>query len=59
MSKLIMELTAITCAESVDVTAMNVISTIAAAPPDPATVMAAYGRTRPFPTSVVVMRCSS
>jgi hypothetical protein len=34
------ELTAITCADSVDVTAMKVMSTTAAAPPGPAMVRA-------------------
>lgn len=52
-----MELTAITCAESVDVTAMNVIRRIAAAPPLPAIVIAAYGRTSPPLTSLVVILC--
>lgn len=40
MSKLIIELTAMTCADSVDVTAMKVMRTTAAAPPLPAMVMA-------------------
>jgi hypothetical protein len=40
-SKLRIELTAITCAESVDVHAMNVMRSTAAAPPLPAIVIAA------------------
>lgn len=54
-SKLRIELTAMTCAERVDVHAMKVISRTAAAPPLPAIVIAAYGRTRPLLTSVVVI----
>lgn len=45
-----------TCADSVDVTAMNVMRRMAAAPPFPAIAMAAYGRTSPLLTSVDVMR---
>lgn len=45
-----------TCAESVDVTAINVIRITAAAPPLPAMVRAEYGKTRPELTSDAVMR---
>jgi hypothetical protein len=40
ISKLMIEDTAMTCADSVEVTAMKVISRIAVAPPFPAMVMA-------------------
>lgn len=47
-----------TCAESVDVHAMKVMRRTAAAPPLPAMVMAAYGRTRPLLTSEEVILCT-
>ena len=51
-----MELTAITWADKVEVTAMKVISSVAAAPPLPAIAIAAYGKTRPLLISVDDMR---
>lgn len=45
-----------TCAESVEVTAMKVIIRMPAAPPLPAIVIAAYGRTRPPLISAEDMR---
>lgn len=56
MSKLRIELTAMTWAESVDVTAMKVMSKTPTAPPFPAIVIAAYGKTRPLLISVADMR---
>ena len=56
MSKLMIEDTAITCADRVDVTAMKVMMRIPAAPPLPAMVMAKYGSTKPPDISVDVMR---
>jgi hypothetical protein len=50
-----MEDTAITCADSVEVTAMKVIKRVATAPPFPATAIAAYGNASPLVTSELVI----